>query len=96
MAALSEAVEHPSAGRTLAVAAVGTLLVLPAFTTPLATLPPTAPGRARRYRRAAWILSGMRVSCAAGAFSLAGAVIVLLVRQRATAAEPAAVSASTA
>jgi hypothetical protein len=39
MAVASKAVEGPAAGRTLAVAAIGTLLVLVAFTTPLATLP---------------------------------------------------------
>jgi MFS family permease len=66
MAAASEAVEHPAAGRTLAVAAAGTLLVLVAFTTPLATLPATAAGVHAGTGAQAWILSGMSVGCAAG------------------------------
>jgi MFS family permease len=69
MTAPSEAVEHPAAGRTLAVAAAGTLLVLVAFTTPLATLPPTAAGVHAGTGAQAWILSGMSVGCAAGLLS---------------------------
>jgi predicted MFS family arabinose efflux permease len=55
-----------AAGRTLAVAAAGTLLVLVAFTTPLATLPATAAGVHAGTGAQAWILSGMSVGCAAG------------------------------
>lgn len=58
--------EHPAAARTLAVAAAGTLLVLVAFTTPLATLPATAAGVHAGPGAQAWILSGMSVGCAAG------------------------------
>jgi predicted MFS family arabinose efflux permease len=57
--------EQP-AGRTLAVAAAGTLLVLVAFTAPLATLPATAAGVHAGPGAQAWILSGMSVGCAAG------------------------------
>jgi MFS family permease len=69
MAATSEAVERPAAGRTLAVAAAGTLLVLVAFTAPLATLPATAAGVHAGAGAQAWILSGMSVGCAAGLLS---------------------------
>jgi MFS family permease len=66
MAETSEAVERPAAGRTPAVAAAGTLLVLVAFTTPLATLPATAASVHATAAGQAWILSGMSVGCAAG------------------------------
>ena len=58
-----------AAGRTLAVAAAGTLLVLVAFTTPLATLPATAAGVDAGAGGQAWILSGMSVGCVAGLLS---------------------------
>ncbi len=58
-----------AAGRTLAVAAAGTLLVLVAFTTPLGTLPATAAGVHAGAGAQAWILSGMSVGCAAGLLS---------------------------
>ncbi|MEV6848953.1 hypothetical protein [Actinoplanes sp. NPDC051411] len=66
MAATSE---HRAAGRTLAIAAAGSLLVLVAFTTPLATLPATAAGVHAGPGAQAWILSGMSVGCAAGLLS---------------------------
>jgi MFS family permease len=57
------------AGRTLAVAAAGTMLVLVAFTAPLATLSATAAGVHAGAGGQAWILSGMSVGCAAGLLS---------------------------
>ncbi|WP_433297465.1 MFS transporter [Actinoplanes sp. CA-030573] len=64
---MTASAERPTtAGRTLAVAATGTLLVLVAFTTPLATLPATAAGVHAGAGAQAWILSGMSVGCAAG------------------------------
>src|SRR4051812_49794318 len=63
------ATSEPPAGRTLAVAAAGTLLTLVAFTTPLATLPATAAGVHAGPGGQAWILSGMSVGCAAGLLS---------------------------
>ena len=59
----------PTAGRTLAVASAGTLLVLVAFTAPLATLTATAAGVHASAGAQAWILSGMSVGCAAGLLS---------------------------
>jgi MFS family permease len=55
-----------AAGRALAVAAAGTVLVLVAFTVPLATLPGTAAALQAGAGGQAWILSGMSVGCAAG------------------------------
>ncbi|MEV6969759.1 MFS transporter [Hamadaea sp. NPDC051192] len=53
------------AGRTLAVASAGTLLVLLAFTVPLATLSATAADLTAGPGAQAWILSSMSIGCAA-------------------------------
>src|SRR5215213_3477081 len=54
---------------TLAVAAVGTLLVLVTFTTPLTTLTATASGLRAGPSAQAWVLSAMNVGTAAGLLS---------------------------
>ncbi len=66
---MAEPSTQGSDGRTLAVAAAGTALVLIAFTTPLATLPATSAGVHAGAAAQAWILSGMSVGCAAGLLS---------------------------
>ena len=60
---------RPDPGRTLAVAATGTLLVLVAFTTPLTTLASTAAGLGAGPGAQAWVLSAMNVGTAAGLLS---------------------------
>src|SRR3954469_19785646 len=60
---------RPDPGRTLAVAAAGTLLVLVAFTTPLTTLASTASGLGAGPGAQAWVLSAMNVGTAAGLLS---------------------------
>src|SRR5918995_2197658 len=60
---------RPERGRTLAVAAAGTLLVLVAFTTPLTTLVSTAVGLGAGPGAQAWVLSAMNVGTAAGLLS---------------------------
>lgn len=60
---------RPDPGRTLAVAAAGTLLVLVAFTTPLTTLVSTAAGLGAGPGAQAWVLSAMNVGTAAGLLS---------------------------
>jgi MFS family permease len=60
---------RPDPGRTLAVAAAGTLLVLVAFTTPLTTLASTAAGLGAGPGAQAWVLSAMNVGTAAGLLS---------------------------
>src|SRR5919199_3365498 len=60
---------RPDRGRTLAVAAAGTLLVLVAFTTPLTTLVSTAVGLGAGPGAQAWVLSAMNVGTAAGLLS---------------------------
>ena len=60
---------HPDPGRTLAVAAAGTLLILVAFTTPLTTLASTAAGLDAGPGAQAWVLSAMNVGTAAGLLS---------------------------
>ena len=56
-------------GRTLAIAAAGTLLVLVAFTVPLTTLAGTAAGLGAGPGAQAWILSSMSLGSAAGLLS---------------------------
>jgi MFS family permease len=56
-------------GGTLAVAAVGTLLVLVAFTIPLTTLASTAAGLGAGSGALAWVLSSMSLGAAAGLLS---------------------------
>src|SRR5919107_3828186 len=60
---------RPDPGRTLAVAAAGTLLVLVAFTTPLTTLASTAAGLGAGPGAQAWVLSAMSLGAAAGLLS---------------------------
>ena len=60
---------RPEPGRTLAVAAAGTLLVLVAFTVPLTTLAGTAAGLGAGPGAQAWILSSMSLGAAAGLLS---------------------------
>src|SRR5215210_1513200 len=60
---------RPNPGRTLTVAAAGTLLVLVAFTTPLTTLSGTAAGLGAGPGAQAWVLSSMNVGAAAGLMS---------------------------
>src|ERR687885_1802513 len=60
---------RPDRGRTLAVAAAGTLLALVAFTTPLTTLVSTAVGLGAGPGAQAWVLSSMNVGTAAGLLS---------------------------
>ena len=60
---------RPAPGRTLAVAAAGTLLVLVAFITPLTTLSGTAAGLGAGPGAQAWVLSAMNVGTAAGLLS---------------------------
>jgi MFS family permease len=52
--------------RTLAVAAMGTVLVLAAYTTPIATLASTASGLGAGPAGQAWILSSMSCGLAVG------------------------------
>lgn len=61
--------DRPGPGGTLAVAAAGTLLVLVAFTTPLATLVATAAGLGAGPGAQAWVLSAMSLGTAAGLMS---------------------------
>lgn len=56
----------PNPGRTLAVAATGTLLILVTFTTPLTTLTSTVAGLGAGPGAQAWVLSAMNVGTAAG------------------------------
>lgn len=60
---------RPDPGRTLAVGAAGTLLVLVAFTTPLTTLASTAAGLGAGPGAQVWVLSSMNVGTAAGLMS---------------------------
>ncbi len=60
---------RPDPGRTLAVAAAGTLLVLVVFTAPLTTLASTAAGLGAGPGAQAWVLSSMNVGTAAGLLS---------------------------
>lgn len=60
---------RPDPGRTLAVAAAGTALVLVAFTVPLATISSTAGDLGADPGAQAWVLSSMSVGAAAGLLS---------------------------
>jgi MFS family permease len=60
---------RPDPGRTLAVAAAGTLLILVAFTSPLTTLASTAAGLGVGPGAQAWVFSAMNVGTAAGLLS---------------------------
>ncbi len=60
---------RPDSGRTLAVAAAGTALVLVAFTVPLATISGTATDLGAGPGAQAWVLSSMSVGSAAGLLS---------------------------